>query len=141
MTQDVKSQQALDLWNKLTKAHDTVRKAHVKQMSTHKLTAPQFHVLEVLMGAGPMPLKRISEELMVTGANITCVVDNLEKEDLVRRVPSKEDRRIINAELTDKGRSKMQDLFPQYVENMSTIANVLSDDEQRTLTSLLQKLG
>ncbi|MBU1099163.1 MAG: MarR family transcriptional regulator [Bacteroidetes bacterium] len=138
--QDQKSQLALDLWSKLTKAHDTVRKSHVKQMSQHKLTAPQFHVLEVLKAAGPMPLKRISEELMVTGANITCVVDNLEKEDLVKRVPSKEDRRIINAELTDKGREKMTVIFPQYVTNMMETASTLSEDEQRELSRLLTKL-
>lgn len=138
--QDQKSQLALDLWSKLTKAHDTVRKSHVKQMSQHKLTAPQFHVLEVLKAAGPMPLKRISEELMVTGANITCVVDNLEKEDLVKRVPSKEDRRIINAELTDKGREKMAVIFPQYVTNMMETASTLSDDEQKELSRLLTKL-
>ncbi|OGU54519.1 MAG: hypothetical protein A2V66_02540 [Ignavibacteria bacterium RBG_13_36_8] len=136
-----KSQIALDMWNRLSKAYDSVRKAHVKQMSANKLTAPQFHVLEVLKDAGPMPLKRISEELMVTGANITCVVDNLEKEDLVKRVPSKEDRRIINAELTPKGREKMHELFPKYVDNMSDIASKLSDNEQRELSRLLEKLA
>lgn len=135
-----KSEIALDLWNKLIKAHDTVRKAHVKQVSQHHLTAPQFHVLEVLKNSGPMPLKRISEELMVTGANITCVVDNLEKEDLVRRVPSKEDRRIINAELTDKGREKMEGLFPQYVTNMTEIISVLTEEEQINLARLLARL-
>ena len=139
--QDVKSKLALDLWNKLSKAHDFIRKAHIKQMAAHNLTAPQFHVLEVLMNSGPMPLKRISEELLVTGANITCVVDNLEKEELVKRVPSKEDRRIINAELTEKGKGKMDSLFPQYVDNMKNIARVLSEDEQNSLSDLLQKLN
>ena len=138
---DTKSQLALDMWNRLSKSYDSVRKAHVKQMSANKLTAPQFHVLEVLKDQGPMPLKRISEELMVTGANITCVVDNLEKEDLVLRVPSKEDRRIINAELTQKGREKMDDLFPKYVDNMAEIASKLTESEQRELTRLLEKLA
>jgi len=97
--------------------------------------------LDVLKRQGPMPLKRISEELMVTGANITCVVDNLEKEDLVRRVHSKEDRRIIMAELTDKGKEKIDQIIPQYVENMSTITSVLSENEQKELTRLLQRLN
>lgn len=141
MVNDNKSKLALELWNKLSKAHDSVRKAHIKQMSVHNLTAPQFHVLEVLMKSGPMPLKRISEELLVTGANITCVVDNLEKEELVRRVPSKEDRRIINAELTDKGKSKMDSIFPKYIENMLDITSVLSESEKEQLTTLLVKLN
>ena len=138
---DPKSKLALELWSKLSKAHDIVRKSHIKQMSSHRMTAPQFHVLEVLSESGPMPLKRISEELLVTGANITCVVDNLEKEDYVRRVPSKEDRRIINAELTDKGRDKLEQIFPQYVENMKNITRVLNEEEQKDLTNLLAKLN
>ena len=36
------------LWSKLSKAYDTVRKAHMKEMSRFDLTAPQFGVLEVL---------------------------------------------------------------------------------------------
>lgn len=139
--QDPKSKLALELWNKLSKAHDIVRKSHIKQMSVHNLTAPQFHVLEVLKASGPIPLKRISEELLVTGANITCVVDNLEKEDLVKRVPSKEDRRVINAELTDTGRQKLESIYPQYVENMKNITRVLSETEQQQLSGLLEKLN
>lgn len=136
-----KTDLALDLWTKLSKAYDKVRKDQMKQMSQEKLTAPQFNVLEVLARRGPIPLKRISEELMVTGANITCVVDNLEKEDLVLRVHSKEDRRVINAELTEKGRTKINGILPEYARQMAALTSVLSENEQRELSSLLEKLS
>lgn len=136
-----KSDLALDLWTRLSKAYDKVRKDQMKQMAVEKLTAPQFNVLEVLSRRGPIPLKRISEELMVTGANITCVVDNLEKEDLVLRVHSKEDRRVINAELTDKGKAKINGILPEYARKMADLTSVLSEDEQRELANLLQKLA
>jgi len=132
---------ALDLWTRLSKAYDKVRKDQMKQMAQEKLTAPQFNVLEVLSRRGPIPLKRISEELMVTGANITCVVDNLEKEDLVRRVHSKEDRRVINAELTDKGKEKINGILPEYAKQMTNLISVLNESEQRELANLLQKLA
>lgn len=131
----------LELWDKLNHAFDSVKKAHSRQMYAHNLTAPQFHVLEVLQKTGPIPLKRISEELLVTGANITCVVDNLEKEDLVRRVPSKKDRRIINAELTDKGQEKIAKLFPEYSAGLSESMKGLTEGEKRNLIDLLQKIG
>lgn len=132
---------ALDLWTRLSKAYDKVRKDQMKQMAQEKLTAPQFNVLEVLSRRGPIPLKRISEELMVTGANITCVVDNLEKEDLVRRVHSKEDRRVINAELTEKGKEKINGILPEYAKQMANLVSVLNENEQRELANLLQKLA
>jgi len=94
-----------------------------------------------LQKSGPIPLKRISEELLVTGANITCVVDNLEKEDLVRRVPSKKDRRIINAELTDKGKEKIERLFPEFTSGLSESMKGLTEGEKRNLIELLEKIG
>ncbi|MBN1300813.1 MAG: MarR family transcriptional regulator [Melioribacteraceae bacterium] len=131
----------LEVWDKLNHAFDSVKKAHSRQMYTHNLTAPQFHVLEVLMKTGPIPLKRISEELLVTGANITCVVDNLEKEELVKRVPSKKDRRIINAELTEKGKEKIDKLFPEYISGLSDSMKDLTEDEKRELVRLLEKIS
>ena len=135
-----KKKSVLDLWLKLTHAFDMVRKGHTKHISKYNLTVPQFGVLEVLNDNGAMPLKKISEILLVTGANITCVVDNLEKEDLVRRVHSKEDRRIINAELTDKGKEKVEAILPSYTKNISSLVSKLSENEQKELVRLLDKM-
>ena len=135
-----KNKIALEIWEKLSKAHDKVRKVQSKQMFGEKLTSPQFGVLEILLKTGPVPLKRISEEMMVTGANITCVVDNLEKEGFVRRIHSKEDRRVILAELAATGKIKIDSVMPQYIENMSTLTSILTEHEQKELTKLLGKL-
>ena len=135
-----KNKMALELWEKLSKAHDKLKRVQSKQMFENKLTAPQFGVLDILNKIGPVPLKKISEEMMVTGANITCVVDNLEKEGFVKRVPSKEDRRVILAELTSPGKNKIDSLMPAYVENISSVISGLNENEQKELTKLLTKL-
>lgn len=135
-----KKQTALDLWEKLSKAYDKVRKVQSKQMFAEDLTTPQFGVLEILYKRGPVPLKKISEEMMVTGANITCVVDNLEKEGFVKRIPSKEDRRVIHADLTPQGKAKVESILPAYAESMAGILSALSEHEQKELTKLLGKV-
>lgn len=131
---------ALELWDKLSKAYDKVKRVQAKQMFENKLTAPQFGVLEILNKIGSVPLKKISEEMMVTGANITCVVDNLEKEGFVKRIPSKEDRRVILAELTSSGKSKIESLMPSYADNISSVTSGLTENEQKELSRLLAKL-
>lgn len=136
-----KSNTALELWDKLSHAYDVMRKTHSRQVATHNLTAPQFHVLEVLMKEGPIPLKRISEHLLVTGANITCVVDNLEKEDLVKRVPSKKDRRIINAELTPKGEDKIKKIYPEYTNTLESILKPLTETDKKDVLKILGKMA
>ncbi len=129
------------IWEKLSKAYDKMRRVQSKQMYGQNLTAPQFGVMEVLNRLGSVPLKKVSEELMVTGANITCVVDNLEKEGFVKRIPSKEDRRVILAELTPSGKEKLDQIMPQYIQNMSAITAVLNDNEQKELSKLLDKIN
>ncbi|MFA3783768.1 MarR family winged helix-turn-helix transcriptional regulator [Melioribacteraceae bacterium 4301-Me] len=138
---ETRHQLTVDLLDKLSKAYDKFRKVQIKQMYKEKLTAPQFQVLEVLSKTGPVPLKKISEELMVTGANITCVMDNLEKEGLVERIHSKEDRRVILADLTEKGKAKINSIMPTYLENISAITNALSEQEHKELINLLAKLS
>ncbi len=135
------SNSSVVIWEKLSKAYDKMRRVQSKQMYGQNLTAPQFGVMEVLNRLGSVPLKKVSEELMVTGANITCVVDNLEKEEFVKRVPSKEDRRVILAELTPKGKEKLEQIWPDYVKNMSSVTSVLNEQEQKELLKLLEKIN
>lgn len=135
------SNASIVIWEKLSKAYDKMRRVQSKQMYGQNLTAPQFGVMEVLSRLGPVPLKKISEELMVTGANITCVVDNLEKEDFVKRIPSKEDRRVILADLTPNGKNKLEQIMPDYVQNMSSVTSMLSEQEQKELLKLLDKIN
>ena len=134
-----KKQMALELWEKLSKAYDKYKKIQAKQMFTENLTAPQFGVLEILAKIGPVPLKKLSEEMMVTGANITCVMDNLEKEGFVKRIFSKEDRRVILADLTASGRTKIGSIMPKYTDNIAALTSVLNDHEQKELAKLLNK--
>lgn len=137
---DTKVKHAISLWERLFEAYEMYRKAQVKTVFEHKLTQPQYSVLEVLYNSGPMPLKKIGEKLYVSGANITCVVDNLEKDELVKRVPSVQDRRIIIAELTSKGKEKIEKLFPLQAQKILKITESLSKEEQDMLLKLLEKL-
>ena len=141
MAKQKKEEQVLDLYNLVAKAHDRLKKVHAKHLGTEKLTTPQFGVLDVLMKKGSIPLKKISDELMVTGANITCVMDNLEKEDLVKRVHSKSDRRVINAELTQKGKQKLDKIYPEHVKSLNDFSKKLTDAEMKQLAGLLVKLA
>ncbi|MBI1931857.1 MAG: MarR family transcriptional regulator [Ignavibacteriales bacterium] len=141
MAKSTKEQQIIELYNLVGKAHDKLKKVQSKHLGAEKLTAPQFGVLDVLMKNGSIPLKKISDELLVTGANITCVMDNLEKEDLVRRVHSKTDRRVINAELTPKGKQKLDKIYPEHVKSLNEVSKKLTEVELKQLTALLDKLA
>src|ERR1041385_964544 len=136
-----KADLALGMWVKLVRAETTFGKLAEENIKSFVLPEPQFGVLECLGHLGPLTLGELSKKQLVSGGNITCVVDNLEKDGLVERVPSKQDRRSIAAQLTPKGKKMFDEIFVKHAEFVSDTASVLSEKEQEALSILLKKLG
>jgi len=132
---------ALGMWVKLARAHDTFAKKTDEDIRSYGLTTPQFGVLECLGHLGPMTLGELCKKQLVSGGNMTVVVDNLEKEGLVERIPSKEDRRSIHVRLTAKGKKLFDEIFMKHAQCVSSLAGTLSEKEQEELACLLKKLG
>ncbi|MBN1447829.1 MAG: MarR family transcriptional regulator [Bacteroidetes bacterium] len=132
---------ALGMWVKLARASATFNKATVRDIRRYGLTQPQFAVVECLGHLGGMPIGKLSRKMLVSGGNMTCVVDNLEKEGLVQRHHSESDRRSVIVDLTDRGRALFAEIFPQHAEYIVRLASVLTSDEQEELSRLLRKLG
>ncbi len=81
----------------------------------------------------------LAEHALTDKASMTRTVALLEKSGLVRRVPDKEDRRVINIELTAKG--KLQARKAQEIRNSigRKLDSSLSASERKQLVSLIQK--
>jgi MarR family 2-MHQ and catechol resistance regulon transcriptional repressor len=82
----------------------------------------------------------VAKEMNVTSANITFLVDGLEKAELVRRVPSQTDRRTVYVELTEAGQLLTERLLPSMARFMSRLMEGFSDEEKHTLSGLLDRL-
>ncbi len=132
---------ALSLWVKLARAYATLNLLTAKDISNYGLTPPQFGVLECLGHLGSLPMGEIGRKMLVSGGNITVVVDNLEREGYVERVRNKNDRRTIYVRLTSKGNVKFKEIFPQHAQFINSKMCVLSEKEQVRLANLLKKLG
>src|SRR5258708_17156525 len=78
----------------------------------------EFAVLEVLYHKGALPLGAIRNRILVTGASTTYVVKKLEARGLIRRRAGAEDQRMVFGELTAKGRTLIDEVFPAHVERL-----------------------
>jgi MarR family transcriptional regulator, 2-MHQ and catechol-resistance regulon repressor len=83
----------------------------------------------------------LAQKILKTGGNLTLVIDNLEKRQLVRRERDKGDRRIIQVHLTAEGEALIQIVFPRHVEIVVNDLSVLTTQEQAELAYLCRKLG
>jgi MarR family 2-MHQ and catechol resistance regulon transcriptional repressor len=134
-------EQALRLWIALARCYITFSRAVACKVAEYDLTAPQFGVLEALHHLGPLSLGELAEKLLVTGGNVTYVMDRLESQGLVARERSGEDRRVIRAHLTSKGKATIEAVFPGHVEFLDSLAHALEPSEKDDLRELLKKLG
>jgi Transcriptional regulators len=71
----------------------------------YQVSAPQLNCLLVLYENGPLPPSRIAKLIMVKSSTVTGVIDRLEHKNLVKRTRNSPDRRVINIELTDAGKT------------------------------------
>ena len=132
---------ALTLWVKLARAHDTFNHLTATNIREYDLTPAQFGVVECLGHLGPMLIGDLTKKHLVSGGNMTVVVDNLEKEGIVKRTISKEDRRAFYVQLTPKGKRLFDKIFIRHADYIAELASVLSETEQVQLSDLLKKLG
>jgi DNA-binding MarR family transcriptional regulator len=73
------------------------------------LSLAKMGALHTLADAdGPVPLGQLAERLCCVKSNVTQLVDRLEGDGLVRRVPDPVDRRSVRAEVTPLGRERFR---------------------------------
>lgn len=106
------------------------------------LTPGRLNVLMILNSRPDkmFPLSELGEYLVVTRANITGLIDGLVRDGLVRRVDHPQDRRMVLAQLTEKGRKFMAWFAPRHHQKVKNFLGGLSQTEKRQLVALLDKL-
>ena len=105
------------------------------------LTPTQLGVVEALLHLGPLGQRVLGDKLLMSGGNITTVVDNLERRGLVRRERRGDDRRHVTVHLTPEGRRLISRVFPGHVAAIVEAFSALSAAEQAQLGRLAKKLG
>lgn len=134
-------QLALDTMIKLTRAANSLLMRLARRNTHGDLTESQFGTLEALHHLGPMSQTEICGKLLKSSGNTTLVVDNLEKQGLVRRQRDENDRRVVMVELTPRGEELIACIFPHHAVAVTEEMAVLTPEEQRQLGALCRKLG
>jgi len=88
------------LIDKMTK---TMLRFDTDQLNKYDLSPNRYNALRLLAENGSLTMSALADELHVSTAAVTSIVDKLEKERLVRRVRDKKDRRQIFVQVTPSG--------------------------------------
>lgn len=106
------------------------------------LSKAKFNALIQLfmIGGEGMTQTELGKKLLVSRANITRLIDRLEKEELVVRKPNPTDKRVFQLFLTDRASRLMNAFIPIHNQYIHKLMSPLDTNEKELLISLLNKL-
>ena len=105
------------------------------------LTGPQLTVVKILEGIGDISLSELSERIRAQNSTVTGIIDRMEREGLVVRARSSEDKRVVKIKLTPKGGKLARAIKVEPMEVFRTALESLSDTETRALLEILLKIS
>jgi DNA-binding MarR family transcriptional regulator len=100
------------------------------------LFPPQMLVLKSL--DTPKPMGEVATWLACDTSNLTGIIDRLEQRELVKRTPSRHDRRVKLLVLTKEGRRLHKEISARMSQPPAEIA-ALSDADLRDLRDIMRR--
>ena len=130
---------SLRLWLRLLSCTNRVEdKIRQRLRESFGITLPRFDLMAQLeRHPDGLTMGELSRRMMVTGGNITTIVDQLEKEKLVVRVVGVNDRRSITVKLTQAGRDAFTDMAISHEAWVADMFEGLTVNQQADLHNLL----
>lgn len=125
----------------LMKATKIIEDMLKKEISTYGINLSEFAVLEALYHKGELTVQQICQKVLINSGSMTYVIDKLVKKGLLNRKTSTGDRRVYYIQLTNEGRTFMDDIFPKHEAFISDIFSSLSEEEQERFITMMKKVG
>ena len=119
-----------------------LKKQAAEFFAPYGLTDVQFNLMMMVKhhgGTEGLSQARLSEMMLVNRANITGLVDRLEKAGFVQRSAA-DDRRYNMIQLTSKGRQLLDKADIAYGQKVQQVMSVLSKPDQKALIKACGKI-
>lgn len=135
-----KRRRALEAYTRLQRAA-SLSSARVDQaVNTFGLSASQLGVLDVLAERGSLHQQELVRALGRSKAQMTSIVDTLEKRGAVKRERHATDRRFMTVHLTDDGRALLEEAAPVRAEAIVALMRELTGEQRGRLARLCRRL-
>jgi DNA-binding MarR family transcriptional regulator len=104
------------------------------------LSAPRLSALSVVVMAGPLAVGELAAAEQVRVPTVSRLVDALEADGLVRRVPDPDDRRVVMVAATAAGRALLQAGRRRRIAALARDIAGLTPAERRALIAVIPLL-
>ena len=105
------------------------------------LTSPQLIVLQEVSACDGIMVKQVAENINLSSATVTSILDRLEAKGYVARERSIEDKRKVTLRLTDEGKAIIAKAPKPLQEHFIARFEKLDEWEQSMLLSTMQRIA
>jgi DNA-binding MarR family transcriptional regulator len=117
-----------------------LRQLQRRTISDANLTPAQYSVLSLLWERDGRQFNELASACCCSPSTITGIIDTMERNGVVARVPNPDDRRSLLVRLTERGRD-LHKATPNLDEIFGSCCEGIQPDELRQLSELLRKLN
>ena len=109
-------------------------------LTSDEVSTSQVVTLMRIYEKGQTRVGVLSKEMRVAAPTITGVIDRLVRSAHLRRRRDKLDRRVVNVELTSKGKKVVEQLLSEINKRWYKILSQLSEEDQDNYLRILRKI-
>ena len=124
----------------LSRVSSRTNQLWVRQLREHGLTIGRWQVLNVLSTYDGSRIGTIADLSGGEQPAVSRVIDQMERDGLVKRRPSLNDTRAVEVWITQLGRDIYSELMPEAQAFVARMLRTLSDAESKQMTTLLERL-
>jgi len=115
---------------------------HSRQLiKTANVTAPQLLLMQAIARQGGAIISKLAQEVSLSQATVTTILDRLEKRELVYRQRSEQDKRKVHVHLTEAGKTVLSTAPAVLQQQFSDRFDALQDWEQSMILASLQRIA
>jgi len=131
----------LRAWITLLRCFSSIERVLMQYIAQeYNSSLPRYDVLTALaLSDNSLTMGELAAMLMVTKGNITGVVRRLKQDGLVRKVTSKQDRRIQSVTISARGRKLWSAMHADYDRIISSLLSQQTESELKAMTKILEQ--
>ncbi len=135
-----KRRRAVDAYARLQRAATLSAAAADAALAPFSLSASQLGVLETLQSRGPLHQQELARTLGRSKAQMTAIIDALEKRGAASRERHATDRRFTTVHLTSEGLELLAEVSPIRMQAVVELMGALSGEQRARLARLCRRI-
>lgn len=127
----------VDLFNDILQ----IEQSALQSGALNDLSVTEIHTIEAIGMYEPRNMSEVAADLNITVGTLTTAINKLIKKEYVERKRIEEDRRVVQIQLTKKGKLAYRVHEKFHLDMIKATIDGLSEEEEEVLITSLEKLN